>query len=71
MREYTFKTTDKEDAEIYLNAHDVKLALWEFSCWLRDQVKYGEFNSTENAVFVHVRDQLIGYFTELPGDYIR
>ena len=70
MREYTFKTTDKEDAEIYLNAHDVKLALWEFSCWLRDSVKY-ESTDLDLKTLENVRNELIGHFEEIPGDYLR
>jgi len=67
---YTFETSEKEEAEILLNAFDVKSSLWDFSCWLRDAIKY-ENLAMDLKTLEAVRKELIEQFKELPDYYIR
>lgn len=66
---YTFETEEAEEAEVLLNASDVKLAIWEFSKYLRDTIKYSD--REDLATFEEIRSRLIGEFEGLQGDYIR
>lgn len=66
---YKIETDEKSEMLELLRAQDVRLAIWDFSVWLRDTIKYQERDGLE--FFNEIREELIERFKEIPGDYIR
>ena len=60
MTIYSMKTTDKQEFAKALKADSYLAALWDLDQWLRNQIKYGYENYSEDEIegFVKVRKEL-------------
>lgn len=60
MSKFTIETDDKEEAELYLQASNYKLVLWDLDSWLRNHVKYNPDNLSGDQLDIldKTRDQL-------------
>jgi len=67
---YIFETDEQEEAEVLFNAFAVKSALWDFSSWLRDAVKY-DTAGMDFKTLEAVRKELYDNFKDFSDDYIR
>lgn len=60
----TLKFEDYEEAEHHLKGFDYSCALWDFSQWMRSQLKHGELTEAKWTVYEEIQKKFFSILDE-------
>lgn len=60
----TLEFESMEDAEPYLNGLSYHVALWDFSQWMRSQMKHGELTEAKWSVYEEIQKKFFSILDE-------